>query len=275
MNVKRIWTIALVAFAALMIPQTGLAQTVTAAWTSATALDTAMQMTVGSPGDVTVSFNVTGGTITAGSLNFEASDDGSAWYGTICSRYGSTVGETSFALGAAANQVWACQVGGPMLFRVRLNPAITGTGTANLRTNVTGITSTSGRLVSLGNSLGKTNTLRTGSLVTTAATADQVVLTYTVTAGKTFYLEYVEMEGRLTVAAATATILGEMSLETPATAKGITSTFVNPTTSASDKLVIPLAEPIPIAAGTVIRVVVTPTAATSMTWKANFGGYEK
>lgn len=35
------------------------------------------------------------------------------------------------------------------------------------------------------------------------------------------------------------------------------------------------AEPIAIAAGTVIRVVVTPGATTSYTWKANFGGYER
>jgi hypothetical protein len=35
------------------------------------------------------------------------------------------------------------------------------------------------------------------------------------------------------------------------------------------------AEPIPIAAGTVIRVVCTPAAATAMTWRANLGGYEK
>jgi len=35
------------------------------------------------------------------------------------------------------------------------------------------------------------------------------------------------------------------------------------------------AEPIPFAAGTVIRLVVTPASATSMLWVGNFGGYEK
>ena len=39
--------------------------------------------------------------------------------------------------------------------------------------------------VSLGNSLNKSKVLVTGNLVTTAVTADQVILTYTVTAGKT------------------------------------------------------------------------------------------
>ncbi len=36
-----------------------------------------------------------------------------------------------------------------------------------------------------------------------------------------------------------------------------------------------MGEPVPIAAGTVIRLVVTPAANTSMSWFANFGGYER
>ena len=129
--------------------------------------------------------------------------------------------------------------------------------------------------VSLGVSSGKTNIMKTGSLTTTATTADQVVLTYTVTAGKTFYLEYFEIEARLTALSATASILGTASLENPSGTKGHTSTFTNQTTSEVKRIVIPLAEPIPIATGTVIRVVCTPAAATSMLWIGNFGGYEK
>jgi hypothetical protein len=122
---------------------------------------------------------------------------------------------------------------------------------------------------------GGANVLKTGVLVTTAVTADQVVLTYTVTALKTFYLAYLVMYGRLTVVAATASILGAISLETPSGTKVITLDDNNPTTSEVEFNPITFSQPIPIAAGIVIRVVVTPAAATSMTWRANFGGYEK
>jgi hypothetical protein len=125
------------------------------------------------------------------------------------------------------------------------------------------------------NPTGATNVLKTGTITTTAVTADQVVLTYTVTAGKTFYMTYLVMYGRLTVLAATATILGAISLETPSGTKVFTLDDVNPTTSELEFNPIVLPTPIPIAAGVVVRVVVTPAAATSMLWRANFGGYEK
>jgi hypothetical protein len=127
--------------------------------------------------------------------------------------------------------------------------------------------------VSLGNTA-KTKVLKTGTLVTTAVTADQVVLTYTVTAGKTFFLEYVVVGATLTVVPGNSNpiAIGNFSLETPAGTKGFTDAFVYPRTI-SQRLQI--GEPIPIAAGTVIRVVCTPAAVTSTTWIANFGGYER
>ncbi len=121
---------------------------------------------------------------------------------------------------------------------------------------------------------GRTVVLKTGTLVTAAVTADQVVLTYTVTAGKTLWLLYYGYDVRLTAISATASILGTMSLEIPSGTKGYTSTETNPTTSQTGMKILTFAEPIPVASGTVIRVVVTPAAVTSMTWIANFGGYE-
>lgn len=122
---------------------------------------------------------------------------------------------------------------------------------------------------------GATNVFKTGTITSSAVTADQVVLTYTVTALKTFYLQYLMMYGRLTTLSATASILGAISLETPSGTKVLTLDDVNPTTSEVSREVITFSEPQPIAAGTVIRVVVTPAATTSMLWRANFGGYEK
>jgi hypothetical protein len=122
---------------------------------------------------------------------------------------------------------------------------------------------------------GATNVMKTGTITTTATTADQVVLTYTVTSGKTLFLQYLVMYGRLTTLSATASILGAISLEAPSGTKAITFDDVNPTTSELEFNPVGFSEPIPLAAGTVVRVVVTPAATTSMLWRANFGGYEK
>jgi hypothetical protein len=131
---------------------------------------------------------------------------------------------------------------------------------------------TGGR-VSLGNSYGKTVVMKTGNLVTTATTADQVILTYTVTSGKTFYLQYLSIDARLTTYATTATWFGAASLQSPSGTKLITDDL-----SGSGAVTMPpytFDEPVPIASGVVINVVCTPGATTSYTWKANFGGYEK
>lgn len=116
-----------------------------------------------------------------------------------------------------------------------------------------------------------TPTFKTGTLVTTAVTADQIVLTYTVTTGKTFYLQYIQFSGyRTSLPGNTNPLwLGAMSVETPSGTKIITADrFHAPSNDA------PFALNVPISSGTVIRVVVTPSAVTSTTWRANFGGYE-
>ncbi|HEY6177386.1 MAG TPA: hypothetical protein VIX73_23175 [Kofleriaceae bacterium] len=130
-------------------------------------------------------------------------------------------------------------------------------------------------VVQLGSTLGKTNVYLTGSLTTTAVTADQVILTRTVTAGKTFYVSYACLQARLTAVSATASILGAASIETPSGTKVITFTFTNPTTSETNPVCVPIVEPISVAAAAVIRCVTTPAATTSMLWVCNFGGYEK
>lgn len=130
------------------------------------------------------------------------------------------------------------------------------------------------RAVSLGQTLGKTNAFKVGSQVTTAATADQVVATYTVTTNKTFYLQYLSVEVHLTTPSATAAHMGTWSLETPSGTKVLTHTATNPTTSQKYQFRLELAEPIPVASAVVCRVVCTPSGTTSTTWEANFGGYE-
>jgi hypothetical protein len=128
-------------------------------------------------------------------------------------------------------------------------------------------------VVSLGNSTGKAITCKTGGLVTTAVTADQVILTYTVTAGKTFYLCGWSVQVRLTTYATTATNYGTASLETPSGTKQ--NTLMNAHAGIITPHKMEFAEPLPIAAGTVVRIVCTPAAVTSFTWQGNMWGYEK
>ena len=130
---------------------------------------------------------------------------------------------------------------------------------------------------SLNVSLGTTNTaavLKTAQLVSGNNTL-QTILTYTVTAGKTLFLEYFDLQGYLTTLSATPTVLGTVIIQI-AGVTVYTANFVQ--SNAADQSIparIMLSQPIPIAGGTVIVVKVTPASSASMTWTANFGGYEK
>lgn len=137
------------------------------------------------------------------------------------------------------------------------------------------LTTTGGAVIStLGNSTGKTVVMKEGTLVTTATTADQVILTYTVTSGKTFYVEYFGLYGSLTTPANTAAVVGTISLETPSGTKVYSTRFTNSSVGTFQNAEQQFAEPLPISSGTVIRIVTTPGVTTSITWLGNFGGYE-
>jgi hypothetical protein len=127
--------------------------------------------------------------------------------------------------------------------------------------------------VALGNTIGKTLTMKTGTLASSATTADQVVLTYTVTTGKTFFVEYLEVMARLTTFATPATLFGTVSLELPSGTKVWTTELVSSGTQ--NNVVLHFSDPIFATSTQVIRVVCTPSAATAFTWRASFGGYER
>jgi hypothetical protein len=104
----------------------------TAAWTSATSIDTALTASTGGYSSVAVTLNPTT-TFTAGTLNFEVSDDsGTTWYTAFAVRIDSFTTETTYAIVASTKRAWEIDVSGFNQVRVRLNPAITGTGTANV-----------------------------------------------------------------------------------------------------------------------------------------------
>jgi hypothetical protein len=130
--------------------------------------------------------------------------------------------------------------------------------------------------VTLGQTDGKTVVMKTGTLVTTAVTVDQVVLTYTVTTGKTFYIEYVEAVGAQTApAGGTDIILGNVSLELPSGTKVITMRVLGGGSQAPIGFHYEFPEPIFATSTQVVRIVTTPAAITSFTWNASFGGFER
>lgn len=126
-----------------------------------------------------------------------------------------------------------------------------------------------------GEASGKTFVMKAGSLSTTATTADQVVLTYTVSANKTFYLQQAYLFGRLDASIATATINGDISLEIVSGTKVFTTSIIGSGNAAFQPERLLYLEPIPIAAGTVVRIVCTPSSATARTWYGSLVGYEK
>jgi hypothetical protein len=117
------------------------------------------------------------------------------------------------------------------------------------------------------------NVLQTALLTTTATTADQVILSYTVPANQTFYLNAIEANVALTTFAATATDFGSISLRQNGV-KVVTFSTVAGTGTLSTPLFLPFPD-LPYSAGDVFTIVCTPLAATSFDWEANLIGYLK
>jgi hypothetical protein len=106
----------------------------TAAWTSATAINTAVTMTVTGYTSVLVTLNQTT-TITGGVVTFEVSDTtaftNAYSVDAVQINSPSTISAT-YTLVASTNQAFYVNVRGAAAFRVRLSTVITGTGTVNV-----------------------------------------------------------------------------------------------------------------------------------------------
>lgn len=127
--------------------------------------------------------------------------------------------------------------------------------------------------VSLGNPEGKTNIGLSGSVATSAVTADQVVKTYSVTSGKNLFLQYFDVAAKLGTYASTATDFGTCSLESPAGTKLYSVLVANGGAPLQQGRIFP--EPLVISSGVVVRIVCTPAASTAFVYQANIGGYER
>lgn len=103
--------------------------TSTAAWTSATALNTALTQTILGYNTVAVTQTISG-TITGGAVFFEVSSDNVNWF-AIQGNQPQTFG-VSAASALTGNGILQFNVAGYAFFRVRLQTAITGAGTATV-----------------------------------------------------------------------------------------------------------------------------------------------
>jgi hypothetical protein len=112
---------------------------VTASWTSATPINTALTANSQGFSNAFVTFRQPG-SISAGQATFESSDDGMNWFGLQCTSAGSNSGNNaqtnfviasgnSFNLGNTTLQSFTCPTAGTTQFRVRLNITIAGAGT--------------------------------------------------------------------------------------------------------------------------------------------------
>lgn len=118
------------------------------------------------------------------------------------------------------------------------------------------------------------NVFVTGTLATSAVTANQVILTYTVPAGKTFWWDYFEANAMLTTFAATATAFGTLSIRQNGNPLFTFNVLAGPGILTSP-IYGEFTDSMPFQAGDVLTIVCTPSAVTPFTWEGNISGYTK
>lgn len=116
------------------------------------------------------------------------------------------------------------------------------------------------------------NVLVGGTLNTTAVTANQIILTYTVPPNKTFYFQYLEINVMLTTFAQTATAFGVAKLFQNGLPLSVFTVVAGPGVL-NTPLYVQMSDSVPFQSGDVLTVVCTPSAVTPFTWEANLAGY--
>lgn len=109
----------------------------TTAWTSATGVNTALQLTVTGYATVAITFNQTT-TITGGQVTFEVSDTvaGTNWYSISVTDTNTAIPfvipNSTYTLTANTNIAFQVNIAGFVQFRIRLSTVISGSGTVNV-----------------------------------------------------------------------------------------------------------------------------------------------
>lgn len=109
----------------------GTVAAVTAAWTNATALNTALALTVTGYASTAVQLNLTSSTAT-GTILFETTLEGTNWAAVLCNENTTNVATGVAALGTTIIRIFQCPVQSVQQFRLRLSQALTGAGTVNV-----------------------------------------------------------------------------------------------------------------------------------------------
>jgi hypothetical protein len=190
------------AIGALKEANSGTSNTAAASWTSATANNTAVTLLSAnfSYNTILVTFNQTT-TITGGAANFEVSNDNANWVAASGVNYAADGNDIqSYTFQASTYISFKFNIGGWQYFRVRLSPAITGTGTVTVgfAAQSNGVPPTkvqelkdSGRTVVVlyidNVTAPAAEALQTMSITKNGATTTGT--SYTVTAGKTFRMQ--------------------------------------------------------------------------------------
>lgn len=113
-----------------------------ATWTSATADETRISISVRGHGAISFSFDPTG-SITGGSITFECNTTASGTYfSVLATRSDSFTAESSFALSGATKKLWQRSTAGFTECAIRLDAVITDTGTANVKLQAIAASST-------------------------------------------------------------------------------------------------------------------------------------
>ena len=115
------------------------------------------------------------------------------------------------------------------------------------------------------------NVFATGQLVSNTTTANQVIATYTVPAGRTLRLQGWDCTGRMSNGNNTFRFFGDVSLRVGSSnlmTRSLTGGGVAETEFSLGS------NPPEFPAGSVVTVVCTPAVNTSFTWNANLNGYE-
>lgn len=132
---------------------------------------------------------------------------------------------------------------------------------------------------SLGNTTSKTVVWVTSSAATSAAAGTLVLSSRTVTAGKTFFIQHIDVDASWATNSSTNTTnLGSVQFLTPTgsspvvvSSQTMTSGFAQPTLFWK----MDFAEPVPILTQVTFAITVKPNTATATQWTANIIGYER
>lgn len=126
---------AITGYVQLQLNYTGVLAGTTSSWTSATALNTTWTLPLSGLSMVQVAFTVTG-SLTGGTVLFQASVDGGTWFGIQGTTPSAFTTLTGWQTGVGTQAV-QFNVAGFSYFRLLLTPALTGTGTLGFVINGT------------------------------------------------------------------------------------------------------------------------------------------